>query len=251
MTPRSRQRSILVVDDDDRRRESLNKTLSAAGYVVVAARGGVEALQRLRQRQFDLMITGVTMADIDGVQLSRKARRRYPGLPILFLAGESSGDSLISALSADGFPARPHRLSHIEALVESLLDGKAISARRPRVLIVDRDRRVREALADALDRNAYLPFSVPDCKEARREMENGDFDAVIAAYRLRNPSDTACLERMRNEHPGLSVIVTAGSSVGDSEPLPFSVDGIVRQPYSAADVVARLRDVLPADGTRH
>lgn len=80
-------RTILVVDDTDIARTLCARVLREAGYGVVEARNGLEALEQLEGACPDLLITDSTMPGMDGSALIAEARSRYPGLPILRTSG--------------------------------------------------------------------------------------------------------------------------------------------------------------------
>jgi CheY-like chemotaxis protein len=78
--PAPGQRSILVVDDQEDLREILQAKLRAAGYHVVTAGNGREAIAALAGAKFDLVLTDVLMPEQDGVELVI-AMRKLPGAP--------------------------------------------------------------------------------------------------------------------------------------------------------------------------
>ena len=81
------RRSILVVDDTDIARTLCARVLREAGYAVVEAGNGVEALEHLETDCPDLLVTDSTMPGMDGTALIAAARSRYPKLPILRTSG--------------------------------------------------------------------------------------------------------------------------------------------------------------------
>jgi len=117
---------ILVVDDDAALLDLLVDTLSTIGYSVVPALGGSEALVRLKQDTFDLVISDIKMPEVDGVSLLNKVRQSYPGVPVLLITGLAP-DDIVNKASPDGFLAKPFRIGQIEKLIESTLSGKSKS----------------------------------------------------------------------------------------------------------------------------
>ena len=115
--------SILVVDDNLTMRDLLVDTLDAIGYLPTGASDGSEALQKLKEEKFDLIITDIMMPGIDGIALLKKVRKDYPNLPVLFITGVATPEIMDQA-SPDGFLAKPFRISHIEQLIEDTLKGK-------------------------------------------------------------------------------------------------------------------------------
>jgi CheY-like chemotaxis protein len=79
---------ILVVDDETSVRELLARVLGTAGYVVVQAASGQQALDLLaRDPEVDLLITDLLMRPMNGVELAQRLTADRPGLPVLFTSG--------------------------------------------------------------------------------------------------------------------------------------------------------------------
>lgn len=84
----SSARNVLVVDDDAASREWLCATLAAAGYRVHDAHDGCEALQRMEETCCDVILSDYRMPNLNGLQLLRVVRARWPETPVIILSGE-------------------------------------------------------------------------------------------------------------------------------------------------------------------
>ena len=84
--------SILAVDDSASMRQMVSFTLKNAGYSVVEAVEGEDALDKAKAREFDLVLTDQNMPRLDGIGLTRKLREHpnFKATPILILTTESS-----------------------------------------------------------------------------------------------------------------------------------------------------------------
>ena len=71
--------TILVVDDEDSVRDFFQQVLVRAGYEVVSARNGVEALHRFRERRFDLVLTDLVMPEKEGIEIIRNSAQGAAG----------------------------------------------------------------------------------------------------------------------------------------------------------------------------
>ncbi len=79
---------ILVVDDEPAVRLFLERVLHDAGYAVVAASGGEEALQLIQDGpEFDLILSDVRMPRMSGPQFIERVRQERPDVSVLFLTG--------------------------------------------------------------------------------------------------------------------------------------------------------------------
>jgi len=207
---------ILIVDDDPNLRHLLVDTLSALGYAPVSATDGADALARLREEgglQFDLLITDIKMPNMDGLTLLKKIRRTYPNLPVLFITGVVSEETMAAA-SPDGYLAKPFRISRLEELINNALATKQSGYRPPpprRVLINVAEDSLRENLAEALSLGNYLPFAVAGGDEALEELERGKFDAVIAGIDKASSETNRYLDRLRETYPNLPVVLTSAT----------------------------------------
>jgi len=79
--------SILVVDDELDTLRALEKMLKKRGYRIQVACNGLEALMKLHCNHFDLVITDLSMPELDGVQLLRRIRQEWPTLPVMVITG--------------------------------------------------------------------------------------------------------------------------------------------------------------------
>jgi len=84
------QKTILVVDDEPGILKTLKAILSADGHQVETATNGVVALQKLRERAYDVILSDVKMPQLDGPGLYREIEHLYPGLEqrIIFITGD-------------------------------------------------------------------------------------------------------------------------------------------------------------------
>lgn len=83
--PRVKGLRILVVDDDLGLCRSMSEMLEREGCVVETAGDGSEALERLEQRRFDLVLSDVVMPGMDGYDLYRAIQKRFARLPVLMM----------------------------------------------------------------------------------------------------------------------------------------------------------------------
>src|SRR5664279_223578 len=104
-------KTILAVDDSPTFRQMVCFTLKRAGYAVVEAEDGVEALEKARVHQANLVLTDQNMPRMDGLTLieSLRAMPQYNGVPILMLTTESTDEMKAKgrAAGATGWLVKP------------------------------------------------------------------------------------------------------------------------------------------------
>jgi CheY-like chemotaxis protein len=79
---------ILLADDDRNVNRSVDILLTLDGYETMSVYNGEEALQKLLQQKFDLLITDLIMPKIDGIELIAKIRKFNSELPIMVVSGQ-------------------------------------------------------------------------------------------------------------------------------------------------------------------
>lgn len=92
------QLNLLVVEDDDALRDALLITLEAAGHAVQGAAGGVQALELIARTKFNMVITDLRMAPMDGLTLLGEIRTRAPRLPVLLMTAFGDVDRAVAAM---------------------------------------------------------------------------------------------------------------------------------------------------------
>jgi two-component system alkaline phosphatase synthesis response regulator PhoP len=92
---------ILVVDDEPGVLSTLAMVLERAGYSVLTANKGQEAIDRVAGVAVDLALVDLHMPEMDGVAVAHEIRKRLPNCKILLLTGSLENSELIAA-EADG-----------------------------------------------------------------------------------------------------------------------------------------------------
>lgn len=118
-------KTILIVDDASILRVLLRLVLTRAGYDVVEARDGREALDCLHDRQVDLLLCDINMPNMDGFSLLKALRgnARHARTPVVMLTSESGADMkrLGRALGAQAWVVKPIHPDQVLSLVARLL----------------------------------------------------------------------------------------------------------------------------------
>ena len=92
--------SILIVEDDQDLRDALVTTLEMARYRVFEADCGEQALERLRQRSVDMVVSDVNMPGMSGHDLLAEIQRQYPGVPVMLITAYGQISQAVAAMQA-------------------------------------------------------------------------------------------------------------------------------------------------------
>jgi two-component system NtrC family response regulator len=109
------ERHILIVDDDESLRRVTEVQLAQAGYQVMTAPGGEQALAILEQAPKDLVITDLQMPGMSGLDLLKKIRAEYPETAVLMVTAFGTVETAVDAMRAGAYdyitkPVHPDEL---------------------------------------------------------------------------------------------------------------------------------------------
>ena len=120
-------RTILTVDDSTSMRQMVRATLESAGFGVVEAVDGQEALELARNRRVDLVISDVNMPRMDGIRLVSELRNlpSYRLTPLLLLTTESGQEKKLEGkrAGATGWIVKPFNPTQLIATLNRLLNA--------------------------------------------------------------------------------------------------------------------------------
>ncbi len=117
--------TILAVDDSASMRQMVTFTLKGAGFNVIDAVDGVDALSKVKGKSVDLVLTDVNMPRMDGITLIKELRAQpsFKFTPILMLTTESGGDKKAEGKSAGatGWIVKPFNPDQLLATIKKVL----------------------------------------------------------------------------------------------------------------------------------
>lgn len=111
---------ILVVEDEAMMRNLLLKILESEGYKVVLASSAQEALEKLDQDKFDLLLSDVKMPGMNGFELLEKAKSRWADMAVIVMTGYGDAYTIKEALvkGADEYLSKPFKSHEVSLIVE-------------------------------------------------------------------------------------------------------------------------------------
>ncbi len=119
---------VLLVDDDVPFLKMLSHALQLAGYSVVSAETGGEALQKLREEPAAAVVLDIIMPEMDGIEALRKLRENCPELPVIVMSGGGRLAAkcylpMAQRLGATAALEKPFRPGDLVKLLRELIPG--------------------------------------------------------------------------------------------------------------------------------
>ncbi len=120
---------ILVVDDDALVRRSLCEVLSFEGYGCSGVEDAAEALKRLKEAAYDIVISDMKMPRMSGLDLLRAVRAQHPGVNVIMVTGFGSIDTAVAAmrLGAVDYITKPIIDDEIKMVIRRLAEKKRLA----------------------------------------------------------------------------------------------------------------------------
>ena len=117
---------VVVAEDDDGGRTILVKTLEMNGYEVQAAPDGAAALELLKARKPDLLISDINMPVMNGLELLRKVREdeELKSIRVILLTGQSSDEEIMTGINegADHYITKPFKPKSVLDAIKMVLE---------------------------------------------------------------------------------------------------------------------------------
>ena len=120
--------SVLIVEDHDRLREQLGEFYEQEGFKVTTAACGEEGIEKLSQEKFAIVVSDVKMPGIDGFQLARHVREKYPDTDVILITAFGNIKQAVEAmkLGASDYITKPFQPEAIRLVSEKLIERRRL-----------------------------------------------------------------------------------------------------------------------------
>jgi len=124
--------SILAVEDGQNQREMLRDFLRKEGHIVGEAENGEQAVQRVREGHYDLILLDYRMPGMDGMQVLRAVKGMNPEIDIVIVTAEGTIDMAVEAMKAGAldYITKPIEFEELLLLVKRVAEGVAFGEER-------------------------------------------------------------------------------------------------------------------------
>jgi two-component system response regulator HydG len=115
---------VLIIDDDRFHAETVAESLARVGYDCIVATSGAAGARQIEEETFDVILTDLKMADVDGLAILRKARQQQPETAVVVITGHGDVKTAVEAMKqgAANFLQKPVNLGDLRAMVDKVAD---------------------------------------------------------------------------------------------------------------------------------
>lgn len=119
----SEKGNILIVEDEENLHKTLKLNFEIEGYSVTSAFTGTEAIKKIEQEYFNLIVLDLMLPEIDGISVAEFVRINHINSPILMLTAKGTTEDVINGLKkgADDYMTKPFNLQELLLRVEKLV----------------------------------------------------------------------------------------------------------------------------------
>jgi signal transduction histidine kinase/uncharacterized protein (DUF302 family) len=250
-------RRVLVAEDDPERLRAIEERLRAAGYAVLSAGDGLEALDRAREELPDAIVLNLLLRRIDGLRVCEilKSNPATTNIPVLLMAGvyvdPDEGRRALAA-GADRFITELGPLhtgsgrelggQDLLQALNTLLGATPEAEERPILLAIDDDPDNRAFLTKAVAKQGFQVIAAGSAAQAKTMLEGRRPTLIFLDVQMPQESGLSLLPRMLREYPeAVVVMMTAyGSEQVAAEALRGGADDYIAKPID----LQRLRELL-------
>ena len=154
---------ILVVEDNEMNRDLLTRHLERQGHIIRTAENGRQALEKMKEESFDLVLLDVLMPEMNGYQVLKRLKQEegWRDIPVIMISALEEKDIVVRCIEmgADDYMGKPFNPVFLKARINSCLERK-----RLRDLEKEQERVLREAFGRYMDeevRDEVLSGRIP------------------------------------------------------------------------------------------
>lgn len=172
---------ILVVDDDKTFLDKMEKHLELDNHSVVTSSSSIEALEKINQENFELILTDLKMPDLSGVDLLKKARERGNNSIFIVITGYGTIESAVEAVKTGAYDylSKPFELTHLKDKIKEVEQELKLRDRIKIPRILESLRKLGEIDINSFKDEFPSPFLVISDKNPETIIKKFDLSPAI------------------------------------------------------------------------
>jgi DNA-binding NtrC family response regulator len=238
-------RRVLVVDDDRHMVRTLTDIVRLQGWDPDGAHSGEEAVEAVRENEYQAVLMDVRMTGINGVDAFKAMKALRPGIKVILMTAYTAADIIADAEQAGALKvlSKPVVLSGLlEMLEQTGTDVKP-------VLIVADDAPFLAKLGDMLTEKGYLTMSAENLNAALVTLEEKSPAAVVLDLRLDGIKPEDSVVAIRRVSPGVALILCNGRNCTTDHPELLEgrlIHASLQKPFPPARLIEILDEIFAA-----
>ncbi|MCP4633178.1 MAG: sigma-54-dependent Fis family transcriptional regulator [candidate division Zixibacteria bacterium] len=122
--------SILVVEDKDSLRNMLSQTLEAEGYEVESAVDGPDGVKRVKEKQYDVVLTDLKMPGMDGLKMLSSIKEDNPDTEVILMTAYGTVENAVQAMKSGAFDfiTKPFDTDQLSVLIKRAMENRRLKA---------------------------------------------------------------------------------------------------------------------------
>ncbi|MGH9547790.1 MAG: response regulator, partial [Terriglobales bacterium] len=235
---------ILVVEDHETLRALVLQQLRALGYSGEAVSNGIEALQKMLQRDFDLILMDLVLPEMDGLEAAKRIRQieqiaKQKRIPIVATSAMYDRQECLDA-GIDDFMDKPVLLENLRTMLNRWLNYKTTHSTR-RILIVEDDETNRRVMSILLERMGHDHDFAHNGAEAVSMARENEYGLILMDIRMPELDGYKATKAIRASAAGRNhipiVAVTAQAMDGDLEKCIWAgMNDYLSKPYTSEEL---------------
>jgi two-component system response regulator HydG len=119
---------VLVADDDAAHAEATAESLERAGFAVRVAKSGTDGVKAVESEPYDIVVTDLVMRDLNGLELLRRAKSRWPDIEVIVMTGYPSYETAVEALDEGAYDYldKPVNLQILRAKLRKMVEKQRL-----------------------------------------------------------------------------------------------------------------------------
>jgi len=238
------QNTLLVCEAEQGTQLLLLRLLAEAGYAVVSASDGAEAIAKIEVDRPAMVIANVDLPGKGGVELCEYIQAQPEPVPVVLLAPGTAPEPIAPADGVLGLPIDPVK---VVDLVRALLRADA-EPRRPdeSVLVIDDDVGILDLLKNLLGGEGYTVACAACGREGLEAIELAPPDIVLLDVQMPGMSGFEVLAKIREHRPNLPVVMVTGHGSEEvaADSLRLGADDYIAKPLRLRNLCFRVERTL-------
>lgn len=232
----ARRPSVLVVDDEIDICNNLSDILTAFGYEVETATNGLDALELVQHRPFDVALLDLKMPGMDGLTLYRNLKKLRAGTVAMLVTAYAGGDTAREAMDAGAWQVLPKPVD-----VGRLLGEVERVVGQPTLLVVDDDADLCENLWQILRQEDYRVCIAHSRDEATRKLHENPYRIILLDLKLPGGDGLGLMQTIRESNPEAKIVLITGHRSELEETigriLREGAEGICYKPFDVSQLL--------------